>query len=210
MRIELCLLALLVPVASLAAEPSAADKNKAKVEYQKGQKAYDLGDFKTALDGYSEAYRLDARPPFLFNIAQCHRQLNNHERAAFFFQRFLSYYPPGKAPNDKLAHDLLAESEAKLKQKDTPAVAAAPVNDVAPPPPTLVPEPYPGSKAVPPPPVVPAPEPVVTQSDEGGLTTKWWFWTAVGVVAAGAITTGAVLVARPHPRGTTLPDGDFR
>ena len=39
---------------------------------------------------------------------------------------------------------------------------------------------------------------------------KWWFWTAVGVVAAGALATGAILVARPQPRGTTLPDGDFR
>jgi len=210
MRIELPLVcALLLLSGGAGAEGTVADRAKAKAEYQRAQKAYDLGDFKTALTGYSEAYRLDPRPAFLFNIGQCHRNLGEHERAVFFFDRFLSFYPPGKAPQDKLAHDLLAEEEAKLKVERATASVVPPPAPVAPPPPALEPAPFPVAAPPPPPLVAPAePAPEVTSS--GGIASKWWFWTAVGVVAAGAITTAAVVAAKPQPRDTTLPPGDFR
>mgnify|MGYP002399369518 CR=1 FL=1 len=218
MVLACCLLALGATAAAepAAAEPTAAEKAKAKKEYQAAQKQYDLGNFKDALAGFSEAYRLDPRPPFLFNIGQCHRMLGEHERAVFFFDRFLSFYPPGKAPNDKVVRELLAEEEAKVKAAQAPppeAPRAEPPPPVAPPPPTLEPAPFPSGAAAappPPPPLVPKDEPVTTVETEGGITGKWWFWTAVGVVAAGAIAGGAIAVAKPQPRGTTLPDGDFR
>ncbi len=215
MRIELPLLCWLLVSSAATAEGTAADKAKAKAEYQRAQKSYDLGNFKEALTGYSEAYRLDARPAFLFNIGQCHRMLGEHERAVFFFDRFLSFYPPGKAPQDKLAHELLAEEEAKLKveraTKEEVPPPAAPTQPVAAPPPALEPAPFPVAAPPPAPPLI-APEPAagVEHHEGSGITSKWWFWAAVGVVAAGAITTGAVLVAKPHPRDTTLPAGDFR
>lgn len=212
MVLACCLLAF---TATAAAEPTAAEKAKAKKEYQAAQKQYDLGNFREALTGFSEAYRLDPRPPFLFNIGQCHRMLGEHERAVFFFDRFLSFYPPGKAPNDKLVRELLAEEEAKVKAAQAPppeAPRAEPPPPVAPPPPALEPAPFPSGAAAapPPPPLLPKDEPVTTVETEGGITSKWWFWTAVGVVAAGAIAGGAIAVAKPQPRGTTLPDGDFR
>jgi tetratricopeptide (TPR) repeat protein len=43
-----------------------------------------------------------------------------------------------------------------------------------------------------------------TSSDS--LLTKWWFWTGVGVVAAGIATTAYVLSA-PKPMTGTLPQG---
>lgn len=210
MRIEPLLLLCLLTGSALAADGSAKDKARAKAEYQKAQKQYDLGNFREALTGYSEAYRLDARPAFLFNLGQCHRMLGEHERAVFFFDRFLSFYPPGKAPNDKLARELLAEEEEKLKAASAPPVAPAPppALEPAPPPPALEPAPFP-AVAPPPPPLVPKSEPALVTESEG-LTTKWWFWTAVGVVAVGAISAGAIAVAKPQPRSTTLPDGDFR
>lgn len=213
MRIEpLLILLLCLPAGGAhAAASSVKDKAQAKAEYQKAQKQYDLGNFREALSGYSEAYRLDARPAFLFNIGQCHRMLGEHERAIFFFDRFLSFYPPGKAPNDKLVHELLAEEETKLKAASSAPVVSAPppVLEPAPPPPALEPAPFP-SVAPPPPPLVPKNEPVAVADSEGGITSKWWFWTAVGVVAVGAISAGAIVVAKPQPRSTTLPDGDFR
>jgi hypothetical protein len=36
-----------------------------------------------------------------------------------------------------------------------------------------------------------------------GIVNRWWFWTAIGVVAAGAVTAG-VLLGRP---GSSHPDG---
>ncbi|MBL8950389.1 MAG: hypothetical protein JNK82_06410 [Myxococcaceae bacterium] len=213
MRIELPLLCCLLVSSVGAAQGSAADKAKAKTEYQRAQKAYDLGNFKEALAGYSEAYRLDARPAFLFNIGQCHRMLGEHDRAVFFFDRFLSFYPPGKAPQDRLAHDLLAEEEAKLKvEKATTAVVPPPAETpaVAPPPPGLEPAPFPTGTPPPAPPLVSPSPPEQVERSEGGLTSKWWFWTAVGIVAAGAVTTVAVVASKPQPRQTTLPPGDFR
>ena len=217
MRIEPVLVICLLAGGAFAADLSAKDKARAKTEYQKAQKAYDLGNFKDALAGFSEAYRIDPRPAFLFNIGQCHRMLGEHERAVFFFDRFLSFYPPGKAPNDKLVHDLLAEEEEKLKVTSAPPpplpenvkpLPAPPAAETPPLKPALEPAPYPGV-APPPPPLVPKEEaPGVAQT--GGLTSKWWFWTAVGVVAVGVITTGALVAAKPQPRMTSLPDGDFR
>ena len=194
------MLGCLIAASAAAAEPSVADRVSAKGEYQRAQKSYDLGDFKTALAGYSEAYRLDPRPAFLFNIGQCHRMLGEHERAAFFFDRFLSFYPAGKAPNDKLARELLAEEEAILKAPPP----AAPLLPAPEPAPALEPVPFP----TPAPLLAPQPEPVVAKSDS--VATKWWLWTAVGVVAAGAIVGTAVAVSQPHVRDTTLQPGDFR
>lgn len=38
---------------------------------------------------------------------------------------------------------------------------------------------------------------------KAGIVNRWWFWTAIGVVAAGAVTAG-VLLGRP---GSSHPDG---
>ncbi|HEX4620908.1 MAG TPA: hypothetical protein VH208_05000 [Myxococcaceae bacterium] len=43
-------------------------------------------------------------------------------------------------------------------------------------------------------------------STSDSLLTKWWFWTGVGVVAAGIATTAYVLSA-PKPLNGTLPTG---
>src|SRR3954467_1330851 len=111
MRSELLLLLACLSLPAFAAKDSKAE---AREQVARALKAYDLGYFTDALAAYSEAYRLDARPAFLFNIAQCHRQLNEPERSAFFFKRYLSYFPEGKAPNEKVVKDLIAEMEAKV------------------------------------------------------------------------------------------------
>ena len=36
---------------------------------------------------YTAAHDAKPLPALLFNIAQCHRQLGNHERALFFYRR---------------------------------------------------------------------------------------------------------------------------
>ncbi len=42
----------------------------------------------------------------------------------------------------------------------------------------------------------------VQPSEGGSVLTKWWLWTAVGVVVVGAgVTTGAVVASQPHGRG---------
>lgn len=191
------------------------DEQKARVLFADGQKAYDVGEFERALTLYSEAYKLKTLPGFLFNIAQCHRQLGNFERASFFFGRFIDNSKPA-APNVELARELMTDMERRQAEKTDAekkaadekarAEAEAKAKTDAPLAPPLTPVEV-ASLPPPPPPIV-EPEPV---------TKKAWFWVVIGgavVAAAGGITAG-VLLSQPRevmyvPRMTSLPDIDGR
>lgn len=190
------------------------DEQKARVLFADGQKAYDVGEFERALTLYSEAYKLKTLPGFLFNIAQCHRQLGNFERASFFFGRFIDNSKPA-APNVELARELMtdmerrqtekAAAEKKAADEKARAEADARARSDAPLAPPLTPVEV---VSLPPPPPAVEPEPV---------TKKAWFWVVIGgavVAAAGGITAG-VLLSQPRevmyvPRMTSLPDIDGR
>ena len=197
----------------LASIANAAVPGQARVQLERARQAYDLAHFDAALEGYSEAYRIDPRPAFLFNIAQCHRQLGNYERASFFYRRFLDL-SPGRPANAATVEALLREVEARqaeeLRQRKlqaeaalqsrseadarTEALKARAEQEAAAP--KLVPVP---------PPERPASATVADASlqprvEPPSVLSRWWFWTGVGVVAAAAGTT-AYLVSRPA--GTT-------
>jgi tetratricopeptide (TPR) repeat protein len=129
---------LLAPGVARATAPGTDDvAAQARQRFTEGTLAYDLGEFHKALEAYSEAYRLVAKPGLLFNVAQCHRQLGQYERAAFFYRRFL-YLAGQDAPDAALARELLAEAEEKARAA-SPAqpgakqeVARAPVKREAP------------------------------------------------------------------------------
>jgi tetratricopeptide (TPR) repeat protein len=65
----------------------------ARAHFDKAEKAFNLGHFDDALTSYQAAYEALPLPAFLFNIAQCHRNLRNREQAVFFYQRYLSLAP---------------------------------------------------------------------------------------------------------------------
>jgi tetratricopeptide (TPR) repeat protein len=186
------------------AHASTAAETKAKALYKEGMKAYDVGDFNGALALYSDAYKLTQLPGFLFNIAQCHRQLSNFEQAAFFYGRFIDNSKP-KAANVDLATQLLGEMKAKQAEKvaaaqkkaeddaraaeETRKAEEAKKLSDAPKVSSLVPNPM----ALPPPPPPPALE-------EAPVYKKWWFWTLVGAGVT-VIATGTLLgIAASQPR----------
>ncbi len=72
-------------------------KQEAKARYTSGQSHYNLNEFKEALDDFKEAYRLYPDPVFLFNVAQCERQLGEFDEAIKFYRSYLRNKP--KAPN---------------------------------------------------------------------------------------------------------------
>jgi tetratricopeptide (TPR) repeat protein len=201
---------------SLALTLGQSDEAKAKALYKEGEAAYNLSQFEAALAKYSDAYKLKTLPGFLFNIAQCHKQLQQYERAAFFYGRFIDTSPP-KAPNVELAKSLLEEMKQRdvaskeaaakadeKKKADEDALAKQKANDELKQVQLAPAEPMPQPTFVPP----PAPPAVVAQDEP--VYTKGWFWGvvagAVVVVAAG--TTVAVIVASPKPRTPSL--GDLR
>lgn len=187
-----------------------ADEVKARALFKEAQTAYDLGEFGKALGLYSDAYKLKALPGFLFNIAQCHRQLGNLKDAQFFYGRYIDNSSP-KEPNVERARELLedmkrqqAEAEkkaeearlaeearqAELKRADAPLASTLTPADAPPPPPLLV------------------------TVEDPPVYKKGWFWAVVGggvaVVAAGTVT--AIVLTRPQAGtppvrpATTLPD----
>lgn len=175
----------LLTASAPAAEPkprAAAGKQEdaetaARRVFEQAQREYDLGNFEKALEGYSEAYRRVSAPALLFNIGQCHRQLGQYERAAFFYRRYLALEPD--SPDAPVVRGLIQQMEAKqaeLAQARTPA----------PPTPLEVP-------------LTPEAPPAASKPS---LLRNGWFWAGVGVLAAGAATSAVLLTSaesRPQP-----------
>jgi tetratricopeptide (TPR) repeat protein len=176
---------------------------KAKDRFKAAQAAYDLGQFDKALAGYSDAYALKPMPAFLFNIAQCHKQLGQWERAAFFYRRFEAMAPEGtdRAKLTALIAQMdqrLAEQQQKQeKEKDAAtmhahslelekarAVTAQAEADAAA---QRANEAAAAAKLV-----AATPPPVP-------LYQRWWLWAGAGaVVAVGASITAVAIATRPH------------
>ena len=170
------------------AAPAGGDEALARARYAEGNVAYNVGAFDRALAAYADAYEAKPLPGFLFNMAQCHRQLGHDERAAFFYRRYLDLAPD--EPTSALARELLAEVEQRSAARQQRKVAAAPAPFV---------------------PVKAAPRPAARAVEEKpGIHRRWWFWTGVGVVTAAAVG-GTVYALRPEPLSpTTLGTVDVR
>ncbi|WP_164008512.1 tetratricopeptide repeat protein [Pyxidicoccus trucidator] len=88
---------------------------RARARFSEGNLAYDVGDFDKALKSFSEAYRLKPLPAFLFNMAQCHRQLGQFSRAAFFYRRYLSLEPD--VASASAVRELVQEMETREREQ---------------------------------------------------------------------------------------------
>lgn len=178
-------------------QPSAADTEKARALFDEGTEAYKLGNFEKALAAYEAAHKLFPAPQFLFNIAQCYFQLQNWDRAIFFFEGYLREVPD--ASNRALVDDLIREArergaakreedkrkldlekerleierrekERQAAERERLALASRPVEQPAP------------------------------------VYKKWWFWTIVGGAVAGATITA---IAVGGDTTTVLPSGSL-
>ncbi len=190
-----------------AADP--ARKKEAKAHFTQGEKLYRLGKFQEALSEYSKAYEILPLPGFLFNIGQCHRMLDDHERAVFFFKGYLREQP--KAKNRKQVEALIAECEKKLtEEKKAEEARLAEERRAAEEAKQREEEQKKAEQAlalerlrletaktaaIPPP--APPPPPPATETSEPFYKT-WWFWTIAGAVIAGA-AAGTYFAVRPTP-----------
>lgn len=95
------------------------DLERAKKLFYQGRKLFDLRRFDQALAKYEAAFEAKAIPEFLFNIGQCHRNLDNYDEAIFSFRRFLQLEP--ETPRREQIEALIAELEAKRQQADDDA-----------------------------------------------------------------------------------------
>lgn len=218
---------LCVCVAAIPASAWADDAIEARARYESGVRHFDLTEYEPALADFKEAYRNKPDPVFLYNIAQCHRKLGNTDEAIAFYQNYLRREPDAR--NREEVERRISELEA-IRQAGNPFAApttslpgagtrpTATPAPVSPPTPGVAPTATPASTPAMQPkaeaaPVSATPSPAAaldfsshdeaTPKDGGGFYKRWWFWTAVGVVAAGT-ATAAIIMARRDP--TDIPD----
>jgi tetratricopeptide (TPR) repeat protein len=98
---------LLVAIAGSATAPGNSETRR---QFDQGSTAYDLGDFGEAIDHFKAAYRQSPESVFLFNIAQCYRQLKDIEHAEYFYRSYLRKAGPD-APSRADAERWLRELE---------------------------------------------------------------------------------------------------
>ena len=151
-------------------EITAEAQARARMHFQQGKAAFELGNFQEALDQYKTAYRIAPLPGFLFNIGQCHRNLKNYEKAIFAFRSYLRKRP--EAPNREAVVLLIKELQRKIEERDRQKV------------PVYMPDSRPITDNNPPPPPTP-------------IYKRWWLWTLVAAAAGGA-AVGIYFGARSH------------
>ncbi len=93
-----------------------ANDKQARELFQSAENSFNLGRFADALADYQGAYQAKPLPAFLFNIAQCYRNMQSYERARFFLRRYLALEP--HSPNRRLVEDLIAEMTRELDKAD--------------------------------------------------------------------------------------------
>jgi hypothetical protein len=191
-----------------AAEGKPVDKSRAR--YASGTAFFRLEKYGQALREFELGYLDRQDPAFLFNIAQCHRELHHPTEAVRFYRRFLS-----EAPED---HPSRGQAEQAVRELEGPAPSPSsptPEWQVAPPParaggapepqgvvvplPSAAPAaPPPGPAAVPTPAPAPAPPGVAAgaapeaapSSPATPVYKTWWFWTLIGAGVVGGILIG--------------------
>lgn len=208
--------------------PDGDPKAVARAEVQKAQVHYKLGRFDQALEAYSRAYEMFSAPALLFNIGQCHRNLKNYERALFFFEGYLREETKADAQKRTLAQQLIAEARAELERQRTAAAAAEAESRRAAAATAAATRPGQqdgqrgsdqgsgsssssvaavfGAPKAPPSGVPNLLEDTPTAEADEPITRKWWFWTALGVGAAG-LAAGVLTYYATAPTTTVLPGG---
>ena len=97
------------------AQPSTDAQAKARAQtfLTEGTAAYGRGDYATALDKFTAAYRIFPSPKLWFNIGQANRDLGRPVEAVAAFDRFLR--EAGDAPPETLSEARRSAAELKTK-----------------------------------------------------------------------------------------------
>ena len=167
-------LALGVLLGAAPARADDADTRAARKHFQRGEKLFNLGRFDEALGQYEAAYERKPLPGFLYNIAQCHRNLGNYKQAIFGYRGYLRQVPD--AANREAVLALIDELEDQQRELDRAAERERAEREPPPPPPRREPR---------------AP-----------IYKRGWFWG--GVAAVAAVTVGALVFTGADAPATDL------
>jgi tetratricopeptide (TPR) repeat protein len=192
------LVAILALLWTNATSPSPAsaqdDPEVARAHSSRGTRLYEVGNYREALDEFKAAHLAKGDPAFLYNIAQCHRQLGDNELAVVMYKRYLNAFPqaPNRVDVERRMHDLEASLAGKRKEGAPPrapsaapalqrSTASSPMPAPTPPVPLVAPRPD-GDVAAGP-----------AMGSPAGSSLRYLRWVGVGItlgLAGGAIATG--------------------
>jgi tetratricopeptide (TPR) repeat protein len=208
--LTLALVTLLMTQAAWGEVPnvSAEARAEAQEHNRQAQIQYNLGRFAEALEEYSAAYELFPHPAFLFNLGQCNREIDNHDRAIFFFEGYLRQLP--NAANRELVESLLNESHVTLQeQREREAAEAreeasqaldAGLDDSSN---------GDAGQEVQPPLVDDDDDEQDMSSNERPFYRRWWFWTIIGSVVVGGTAAGLAVGLTRDDENVVLPEGSL-
>jgi hypothetical protein len=117
-------------------EPSAADIARAKPIFDAGGRAYDAGDYVTAIQAFEQAYSIAQRDGIVFSIAQAHRQqfvlTGEQEHLSKAITNYRQFLASGKAgprtaEATKALRDLEAIAATRAQSGAMPVAPIAPV-----------------------------------------------------------------------------------
>jgi tetratricopeptide (TPR) repeat protein len=180
--LAVCFLLLAFARAAHAEDPT---ERTARRHYERGQKLYNLQKFEEALEQYQKAFDAHPLPGFLFNIAQCQRNLGDYDAAIFSFKRYLKLDPDTEKREQ--VEELIEDLEAKKSEADTERLRL-------------------GKRKK----KTEDEEPPKETSDGAPVYEKWWFWTGVAVVAvAGGVGIYYATKSSSGPPMTSLGNIDY-
>jgi hypothetical protein len=104
-----------VGLVSSTASGQPADRAAAREHYARADQHYRQGDFARALAEYKRALALRKDPAFVFNIAQCHRQLGQDQEALFYYRLYL--VEAKDAPNRREVRQTIEDLERRLAER---------------------------------------------------------------------------------------------
>lgn len=104
------------PLATSTTEPTEAVRAQAKAKSELGKRHYELGEYKTAIAAYREAYLILPSPGVLFNLGQAYRLAGDCTAAASAYRGFLR--ADGTSPAGDLAREQLTAVDACARRED--------------------------------------------------------------------------------------------
>jgi tetratricopeptide (TPR) repeat protein len=183
----------MVALTAATTEPNAAQAHEqARALFDRAEINFNLGNFREAMADYQSAYQAEPLPGFVFNIAQCYRNLDDYDHASFFFRRYLTL--DRASPRRGQVEALIVQMDAQRKKAGDPARVLARI----PAQPAGYRQPMALDAAA-----LPAPGPA--NDEHRGVTHQWWFWVTLGGVLAASTLTTALLLDRDHQNGGPPP-----
>jgi tetratricopeptide (TPR) repeat protein len=197
-------------VTTRGAQSAPADQQRARERFEQGVRYADALQWAEAADAFEESYRLFPRPATLRNLGLAHRALGRYTHAIQELQQFLEEGNP-ESDVAQQVHQIITDMRSELATVTVvPSVSSVQL--------TLDDQPVHANEEI----QVDPGNHVVTGTAQGyaraaqtftlhrseqrrvelhlertgggGILSQWWFWTGVGVIVAGGVAVGAVVL----------------